>query len=506
MGNSLAIVVGINEYERLTKLKYAKQDALKIKGFLEEAGEAQSILLCTDDSQPIDGKPTRATHTNLSDLLLTGFDEPFLSPEENLWFFFSGHGLRYKQKDYLVPIDGNPRDIDRTCITVDYVTERLSNSGAGNIVLILDACRNASEGGKGGAEALGEEARERIRERGLISVFACRPQEQSWEDDALGHGIFTFALLKALEEATCATVRQINSFLRKEVPALAERCGKPSQTPWMVAEPIEKADLILSLKNVKEADLDGLKKTALEAEVEGNYDSALELWNRVNIGSRGRDRQCLAAVRRIELKRHLDSERQREEQERLAIQKREHEEQERQREKERLEAEQREKERLEAEQLEKERLAAEQRKREEQERLAAEQREKERLAAEKRQRDEAEARERAEKERLDAERREKERLQAEQREKERLEAERREKARLEAEQRRRDEQERAMAERRASEEQKRLAAEKCEREEAEIRERVVRSMVELLKKAEQERLAPQQPKREEQGRKTPEQN
>jgi hypothetical protein len=36
MGNNMAIVVSINEYERLRKLKYAKQDAIKIKGFLEE--------------------------------------------------------------------------------------------------------------------------------------------------------------------------------------------------------------------------------------------------------------------------------------------------------------------------------------------------------------------------------------------------------------------------------------------------------------------------------------
>lgn len=63
MGHNLAIVVGINEYERLKKLKYAKQDALRIKGFLEERGEVESVLLFTDDSEPIDGKPTRATHT-----------------------------------------------------------------------------------------------------------------------------------------------------------------------------------------------------------------------------------------------------------------------------------------------------------------------------------------------------------------------------------------------------------------------------------------------------------
>jgi uncharacterized caspase-like protein len=63
---------------------------------------------------------------------------------------------------------------------------------------------------------------------GLISIFACRPEEQSWEEDALGQGIFTYALMKALEEGNCATVQQINTYLKSEVPALAKQYGSPS--------------------------------------------------------------------------------------------------------------------------------------------------------------------------------------------------------------------------------------------------------------------------------------
>jgi uncharacterized caspase-like protein len=428
MGHNLAIVVGINEYERLNKLKYARHDALTVKTLLEERGEVSGTLLFTDNSEPIDGKPTRATHTNLRDLLISMFEVPFLHPEDNLWFFFSGHGLRYDQQDYLLPLDANPRDIDGTGITIDFITKRLSKSGAGNIVLILDACRNAKTGGKGVGE-LGEEAKERVREKGLISIFACRPDEESWEEDALQQGIFTYALANALQEHRCSTVRQINSYLRTEVPALAMRYGKPAQTPWLVAEPIEKADLILVPKNTKEADLDKLKSAALRQEIEENFAVALELWNRVNIAAEGQDREFYAAFERIQRKLQrqlLEVERQqKQENERLEAE---------QREKDRLEAEQREKNRLEAEQREKDRLEAEQR---EKNRLEAEQREKNRLEAERREKNRLEAEQR-EKDRLEAERREKNRLEAEQREKDRLEAEQREKNRLEAEQRERN--------------------------------------------------------------------
>jgi len=196
----------------------------------------------------------------------------------------------------------------------------------------------------------------------------------------------------------------------------------------MVAEPIEKADLILSLKNVKQADLSELKRAALQQEVEGSFDAALELWNRINIASQGRDSEFYIAFRRIEGKR-LGAEKRAKE--RLAAE---------QREKQRLEAEQREKQRMEAEQREKQRLEAEQR---EKQRLEAEQREKERLEAEQEAKRRLEDEER-QKRLLEAERRLNERLEAEQREKKRLAAER-EKQRLEAEQR---EKERLAAEQR----------------------------------------------------------
>jgi uncharacterized caspase-like protein len=81
------------------------------------------------------------------------------------------------------------------------------------------------------------------------------PLGTSWEEDDLGQGIFTFALLKALQEGGCATARQINSYLKVEVAALSKRFGKTPQTPWLVAEPIEIADLILSLKNARKGTL-----------------------------------------------------------------------------------------------------------------------------------------------------------------------------------------------------------------------------------------------------------
>jgi len=55
--------------------------------------------------------------------------------------------MRHEGRDYLMPSDGNPRSIERTAISVGYVTERLRRCGADNVVLFLDACRNKNDAG-----------------------------------------------------------------------------------------------------------------------------------------------------------------------------------------------------------------------------------------------------------------------------------------------------------------------------------------------------------------------
>jgi formylglycine-generating enzyme required for sulfatase activity len=71
------------------------------------------------------------------------FETPLLQPGDNLWFFFAGHGRRYQDKDYLMLPDSDPSNVGETAVSVDYVTERLRRSGADNVVLLLDACRDA---------------------------------------------------------------------------------------------------------------------------------------------------------------------------------------------------------------------------------------------------------------------------------------------------------------------------------------------------------------------------
>lgn len=103
----------------------------------------------------------------------------------------------------------------------------------------------------------------------------------------------------ALRDQNFATVRQIDNYLRRRVPELNALYRKPRQNPWLVAEPMRKADLILSPKNAGERDLVKLKNLAFEQEAEHNFELALELWARVNIAAQGYDSQVARAFVRV---------------------------------------------------------------------------------------------------------------------------------------------------------------------------------------------------------------
>ncbi len=142
MAKNWAIAIGINQYDYLQPLNYAKRDAQLMQEFLGNEAGFERIFFFSDDSPPVDGKSTRPTRTNLLRVLRQLFDNPFMGAGDNFWFFFSGHGMRHGGRDYLIPCDGDPEDVENTAIAINFVTERLRRCGADNVVLILDACRS----------------------------------------------------------------------------------------------------------------------------------------------------------------------------------------------------------------------------------------------------------------------------------------------------------------------------------------------------------------------------
>jgi formylglycine-generating enzyme required for sulfatase activity/uncharacterized caspase-like protein len=297
MRKNFAICIGINKYSNLQHLSYAQHDAELMQSFFEEAGFEKVYYFAKDapNIQQDYGSPISAEPSfgNLMRFLRVRFDQPFLSSGDNFWFFFAGHGLRYQERDYLMPIDADPGNVVQTGISTYHITERLRNCGADNIILLIDACRNL---GSRNAEGIGSE-----RLKGVITIFSCSPNQASYEIEALQQGSFTYALLTGLRlegANNCATVERLDKYLLDNVPAINQKYGKPIQTPYTVVEPRNKSHLILLSEQATELDVVTLKQDAQEAELEGDLEQAENLWKRV-LEVCSADESALKGLKRI---------------------------------------------------------------------------------------------------------------------------------------------------------------------------------------------------------------
>jgi hypothetical protein len=203
MGKNWAIVIGINNYDNLQPLKYAKRDAEVMAAWLSEEAQFEQVFLFTEDSPPIPTNPpipTQPTFGRLRRFLQTQFEntqQTLLKSGDNLWFFFAGHGKRFADQDYLMLPDSDLGDLGHTAISVDYVTQRLRRSGADNVVLFLDACRD--QGDRMGL-GIGEQ-----RHQGVITFYSCTANQQSWEIDELQHGSLCTAIFRSGVLIACMT-------------------------------------------------------------------------------------------------------------------------------------------------------------------------------------------------------------------------------------------------------------------------------------------------------------
>jgi uncharacterized caspase-like protein len=278
MANNWAIVAGINDYDFLpgAPLKFAVADALAMRSFLcDEVGfKPDQVLFCGDGT----AGNKQATRSVLRDIL--SHQTQRAKNADNLWFFFSGHGI----SEHLMPIDGNPRDLKETAISIHFVTDCLRNCNAKNIVLVLDMCR--SEGrdpDERTVESIELSLRELVKQRdgqqGIITLFSCGRGERSYEVKELGQGAFTYALLEGLRKTTI--VKDLEQHLALRVPELHRTYAsekRRKQVPLVIPEPGWKYHEPILSSHATEADVARLKERAIKAELEEELEKAKQLW------------------------------------------------------------------------------------------------------------------------------------------------------------------------------------------------------------------------------------
>jgi len=199
-----ALIVGVEEYRdrMISRVRFARADAQALAERLRERCAFDNVRLLADNS---------------------GEDEPLLvnilgalrdmsvemGPDDLFLFFFAGHGIERNERGYLLTRDTIQAMPEYVSLPLDRLRHTLARLRAGQRILLLDACRNNPEVGRGGAANLMSEAVSRdiaavaggAEDPGATTALlaACSPGQRAYEHRT--HGVFTHYLLEGLDGA-----------------------------------------------------------------------------------------------------------------------------------------------------------------------------------------------------------------------------------------------------------------------------------------------------------------
>ncbi len=263
-----ALIIGINGYEdpQINGLEAASNDAKELAATLISHGgfrRDQVIVLASDG--PPRNRPSRGNILRrLSNLQGT------VPAEGLLVVAFAGHGIERGGRAYLLPSDAqiseNVALLEETAINVDVVKNWIRQTGVGQVLMIIDACRNDPIAGRGDEENLLTEAYTRgfrfdLRNqevKAFATLYATDIGYRAYEDREKKQGYFTGALVDGLKggaanESGEVTLGRLVRYLEETVPKQISRdLGKDKkQRPFAVIEGYKADELVIALAPLK---------------------------------------------------------------------------------------------------------------------------------------------------------------------------------------------------------------------------------------------------------------
>ncbi|CAC5340769.1 MULTISPECIES: caspase family protein [Planktothrix] len=243
MKRYICIAIGINQYQYLQPLNYAQKDAEAIYEYLVDVAgfPRDQSLLITDKSPQMSRMSTYPNRENIVDWV-ESFCKEQLGPEDVLWFFFSGHGFAKDGRDYLLPIDGNPTQLETTGIPIQELFDYFKAAATDKILVLLDI--NRAQGAHAG-ESVGTQTAEIARKLKIPTILSCQPEQLSRETSALRQGFFTSVLLEGLKAGQFSTLDRLIHGLEKRLPEVTEQHLRPRQNPVFAVYPASKLQQVL---------------------------------------------------------------------------------------------------------------------------------------------------------------------------------------------------------------------------------------------------------------------
>ena len=228
----VVLAIGVEEYQNapnrppIKQVHFARADA---EGFVQTIRDVYQGVAVVDAYPLVNGHASLNTIKADASYIISN-----LAPTDLFIFYYAGHGCQIEGSNRLLASDTNPSDLADSTIDLDVeVIDRIKASQCTRALLFIDACAEAMKSLGGSSRSLifdlsEDEIEEKLEGDDYLAVYlSCSDGEKSYGSDALGHGVYTWHVLRALrgedpqalEKDRWMTDASLRDWLEAEVPA-----------------------------------------------------------------------------------------------------------------------------------------------------------------------------------------------------------------------------------------------------------------------------------------------
>lgn len=160
--------------------------------------------------------------------------------EASVIFYYAGHGFPDEKQStaYLLPIDGNASDITTTGYSLAKLYKDLASLKLKSSVVFLDACFSGAkreDNMLASARGVAIKVKEEAPTGNMVVFSAAQGDETAHQLEEKGHGLFTYYLLKELQQTNGdMTLGELSEFVTKQVKRQSVVINNKKQTPTVI--------------------------------------------------------------------------------------------------------------------------------------------------------------------------------------------------------------------------------------------------------------------------------
>lgn len=232
--NTFVVIIANENYQKLAKVNYSLKDGLYFKEYcLRTLGiPEENIRLYCDATY---GRMLEA----ISDIKSIS---NVYKGNINVIFYYCGHGApdEVNRIPYLLPVDAYKVSAD-VCLDLNNLYTNLSKLEAKSTIVLIDACfSGATRDGEMLASARGTaiKPREATITGNMVAFSASSGSETALQYDEKGHGMFTYYLLRKLQESKGeVSLGELCEYVTQKVREKSTVINHKEQTPTIITSP-----------------------------------------------------------------------------------------------------------------------------------------------------------------------------------------------------------------------------------------------------------------------------